>query len=206
MIKLRNVNKYFNYKKRNQIHVANNISLDFPTTGLVCLLGPSGSGKTTLLNLISGLDKAHSGSIEIDGRIVEKEKDWTYLRNYKFGYIFQNYLLLPEFSVYENLEFRLKEYKLSNEEVERRIDYVLREVGIEKFKYRMHSELSGGQQQRISIARELIKSPDIYIADETTGNIDEKNTTQVMNILKKLSVKSLVILEIGRASVGKERR
>lgn len=194
MIKLRNVNKYFNYKKRNQIHVANNISLDFPTTGLVCLLGPSGSGKTTLLNLISGLDKAHSGSIEIDGRIVEKEKDWTYLRNYKFGYIFQNYLLLPEFSVYENLEFSLKPYKLSIEEVERRIDYALRAVGMEKFKYRMPSELSGGQQQRISVARALIKSPDIYIADEPTGNIDEKNTTQVMNILKKLSVKSLVIL------------
>src|SRR5690606_8497167 len=108
MIKLRNVNKYFNYKKRNQIHVANNISLDFPTTGLVCLLGSSCSGKTTILKLISGLDKAHGGSIKIDGRIVEKEKDWAYIRNYKFGYIFQNYLLLPVFSVYEDLEFSLK--------------------------------------------------------------------------------------------------
>src|SRR5690554_7435659 len=135
MIKLRNVNKYFNYKKRNQIHVANNISLDFPTTGLVCLLGPSGSGKTTLLNLISGLDKAHSGSIEIDGRIVEKEKDWTFLGNFKFGNIFKNYLLFPDFSVYENLEFSLKHFKLVFEEVERGIDNALGEVGWENFNY-----------------------------------------------------------------------
>lgn len=194
MIKLSNVNKYYNYKKRNQIHVSNNISLTLPDKGLVCLLGPSGSGKTTLLNIIGGLDKLDSGLIEIDGKVINTEKQWNYYRTYKFGYIFQNYLLINDLNVYENLEFSLKPFNLTTKEVNERINYALKAVSMDKYKYRMPNELSGGQQQRIAIARALIKSPDVYIADEPTGNIDEKNTTIVMNILKKLSLSSLVVL------------
>lgn len=196
MIKLNNLNKFYNKHSRNEIHVVNNISLEFPKTGLVCLLGPSGSGKTTLLNVIGGLDSVDNGVIEIDGKTITRYNDrvWNYYRNKKFGYIFQNYLLLQDLTVYQNLELCIKAFNLSKLEMEERISYALKAVGMERFKNRKPTELSGGQQQRVSIARALIKSPEVYIADEPTGNIDESNTTQIMNILKKISQNSLIIL------------
>lgn len=196
MIRLNRVNKYFNKNKSNQIHVINNATLEFNSTGLVCLLGPSGSGKTTLLNVIGGLDKIDSGEIEFKEYKISKYKanKWDVIRNYHFGYIFQNYVLLPELTVYQNLELVLKMLNLDKEEIERRIDYALEAVGMVKYKKRRPGQLSGGQQQRVAIARALVKSPDVVIADEPTGNLDEKNTTQIMNIIKKISKECLVIL------------
>ncbi|HHW99704.1 MAG TPA: ABC transporter ATP-binding protein, partial [Acholeplasmataceae bacterium] len=196
MIKIRNVNKFFNKNKSNEIHVINNTTLEFPNTGLVCLLGPSGSGKTTLLNVVGGLDKIDSGEINFKNYKINRYKanKWDFIRNHHFGYIFQNYILLPELTVYQNLELVLKMLGLSKEEINERIDYALEAVGMIKFKKRKPTQLSGGQQQRIAIARALVKSPDVVIADEPTGNLDEKNTTQIMNIIKKISNECLVIL------------
>jgi len=190
------MNKYFNKKKTNEIHVINNTTLEFPDKGLVCILGPSGSGKTTLLNIIGGLDKIDSGEIIFKNYKIKKynARKWDLIRSKHFGYIFQNYLLLPDLTVYENLELVLKMFNLDKEEVEKRIEYALSAVGLEKYKKRKASKLSGGQQQRIAIARALVKSPDVVIADEPTGNLDEKNTIQIMNIIKKISKECLVIL------------
>jgi len=196
MIKIRNLHKYFNKNKANEIHVIDETNLDFPKTGLVCLLGPSGSGKTTLLNVVGGLDKVNSGEIIFDDITLKRynANKWDNIRNHHFGYIFQNYILLPDLSVYENLEFVLKMLDLKPEEINERIDYALEAVGMVKYKKRKPGQLSGGQQQRIAIARALVKSPDVVIADEPTGNLDEKNTTQIMNIIKKISKECLVIL------------
>jgi len=196
MIKIRNLHKYFNKNKANEIHVIDETNLDFPKTGLVCLLGPSGSGKTTLLNVVGGLDKVNSGEIIFDDITLKRynANKWDNIRNHHFGYIFQNYILLPDLSVYENLEFVLKMLDLKPEEISERIDYALEAVGMVKYKKRKPGQLSGGQQQRIAIARALVKSPDVVIADEPTGNLDEKNTTQIMNIIKKISKECLVIL------------
>ena len=196
MVKLNNINKFYYKNKSNQIHVINDTSLSFPKTGLVCLLGPSGCGKTTLLNVIGGLDKIDSGEIIIDDVVINKYQPnkWDDLRNRHFGYIFQNYNLLPNLTVFQNLEFVLKMFNFKKEEVEERINYALSAVGMIKYKKRKPNQLSGGQQQRIAIARALVKSPNIVIADEPTGNLDEKNTTQIMNIIKKLSKECLVIL------------
>lgn len=196
MIQIKNVNKYFNKRKNNEIHVINQTSLDFPSTGLVCLLGASGSGKTTLLNVVGGLDKIDSGEITFKDYSIKKYKasKWDNLRNRHFGYIFQNYILLPDLTVYQNLELVLKILNLNKEEIDKRIDYALDAVGMLKFKKRKPTQLSGGQQQRIAIARALVKSPDVVIADEPTGNLDEKNTTQIMSIIKKISKECLVIL------------
>jgi len=196
MIEVKNLNKYFNKNKQNEIHVINDTNIRFPKTGLVCLLGPSGCGKTTLLNVIGGLDKVDSGEIVINDVKINKynSKRWDYIRNLHFGYIFQSYILLPDLSVYQNLKFVLKMLNLREEEIDERIDYALNAVGMIKYKKRKARQLSGGQQQRIVIARALIKSPNIIIADEPTGNLDEKNTTQIMNIIKKLSKECLVIL------------
>lgn len=196
MIAIKNVNKYFNKRKSNEIHVINNTSLEFPANGLVCLLGASGSGKTTLLNVVGGLDKIDNGEIVFKDYSIKKYKSsqWDFIRNRHFGYIFQNYILLPDLTVYQNLELVLKILNLDKDEIDQRIEYALDAVGMLKFKKRKPTQLSGGQQQRIAIARALVKSPDVVIADEPTGNLDERNTTQIMSIIKKISKECLVIL------------
>ena len=204
MIKISKLNKYFYRKKSNEIHVINDTSLEFPETGLVTILGESGSGKTTLMNVIGGLDDFYSGSIEIDNFKINKysSKVMDRIRNEKVGYIFQNYLLLQGRTVYENLEILLNMYELNETEKNERIDYVLQAVGMMKYKKKSVSELSGGQQQRVAIARALIKSPSLILADEPTGNLDEKNTIQIMNIIKKISKTTLVILVSHEMSIA----
>ena len=196
MIKISNLNKYFYRHKSNEIHVINDTTLEFPETGLVTILGESGSGKTTLMNVIGGLDDFQSGSITIDNLEINKysARVMDRIRSEKVGYIFQNYLLLQGRTVYENLEILLNMYNLSLEEKNERIDYVLKAVGMLKYKKKNVNELSGGQQQRVAIARALIKSPSLILADEPTGNLDEKNTIQIMNVIKKISKTTLVIL------------
>lgn len=197
MITLKNVNKYFNRFKKNQIHVINNTSLDFKDTGLVALLGPSGCGKTTLLNAIGGLDKISSGKIYINGikmpRRFNHKKDK--IRTLNIGYIFQNYNLLDNMSVYDNIALSLKMIGIKNKkEIKRRVEYVLNKVDMYRFRNRPCSMLSGGQRQRVGIARALIKNPSVIIADEPTGNLDSKNTIEIMNIIKAISMEKLVIL------------
>ena len=196
MIKITNLNKYFYRKKSNEIHVLNDISIEFPESGLVTIIGESGSGKTTLMNVLGGLDDFYSGNIEIDDYKINKysSRKVDRVRNEKIGYIFQNYLLLQNRTVYDNLKIVLDMYKLTEEQMNSRIDYVLESVGMLKYKKKNVSHLSGGQQQRIAIARALIKSPSLILADEPTGNLDEKNTIQIMNIIKKISEKTLVIM------------
>ncbi|MGD9605476.1 MAG: ATP-binding cassette domain-containing protein [Bacilli bacterium] len=196
MISVKNLHKYFNRNKQNEIHVINDINLTFPKTGLVCLLGPSGSGKTTLMNVISGLDRVHSGEIDFREHKITKynANEWDLIRNRYFGYVFQNYVLLPDLTVFQNLEFVLKMFNLTQEEINQRIDYALDAVGMVKYKKRRPTQLSGGQQQRVAIARALVKAPDVVVADEPTGNLDEKNTLQIMNIIKKVSQDCLVIM------------
>lgn len=204
MIKINKLNKYFNKKHTNQIHVINDATIEFPSVGLVTILGESGSGKTTLLNVIGGLDSFDSGSIQVDEYLIKKycASKIDRMRNEKIGYIFQNYLLLTDRTVYYNLELMLNMYKISNDEKKQRIEYTLKAVGMLKYKNKLVSELSGGQQQRIAIARALIKSPSVILADEPTGNLDEKNTLQIMNIIKKISEKVLVIMVSHEKSIA----
>ena len=196
MIKITKLNKYFYHRKSNEIHVINDVSIQFPDTGLVTILGESGCGKTTLLNVLGGLDSFYNGTIEYDNNKIEKYswRKMDKIRNDKIGYIFQNYLLLPQRSVFDNLKLLLNMYDISDSEKEERIDYVLEAVGMLRYKRKNVSELSGGQQQRVAIARALVKSPSLIFADEPTGNLDEKNTIQIMNIIKKISKNVLVIL------------
>ena len=196
MIRINNLDKRYNKNRPNEIHVINNISLELQEKGLIALLGPSGSGKSTLLNAIGGLDKVDKGSIEIDGTVLNKYKsaEWDHLRNKHIGYIFQNYILLEDQTVYENIYFALLLTGIHKDLIDERIEYALRAVKMEKFAKRKARNLSGGQQQRVAIARALAKSPDIIIADEPTGNLDAQNSTQIMNIIKHISKECLVIL------------
>lgn len=206
MISVKHIDKYFNRRKKNEIHVLNDISLDFPHKGLVILLGASGSGKTTLLNVIGGLDSIQSGKIVIDDNTIEKydAQTWDQIRNEHIGYIFQNYNLLPELSVFDNIAFVLKMLGIKDKAyIEKRVNYVLNAVNMYPFRKKKALQLSGGQQQRVAIARALVKNPKIIIADEPTGNLDSKNTLEVMNIIKQISTEKLVILVTHEKDIAK---
>ena len=195
MIKLRGVNKYFNKGKRNEIHVINDTTLNLGTKGLVALLGPSGCGKTTMLNAIGGLDKVNGGDIFVDGvkitgRSTSKVDE---IRNLNIGYIFQDYKLVDNMTVYENVAMVLRMIGIRDEE-EIRIEYILQTLGIYRYRNRMADMLSGGERQRVGIARAIAKNPKIIIADEPTGNLDSANTIEIMNIIKAISRNRLVVL------------
>lgn len=196
MIKVNNLHKYYNKGKNSEQHVLNNINLEFGNTGLVCILGESGSGKTTLLNTIGGLDDFTSGTLKINDVTLTgyKSKLVEPIRNDHYGYIFQNYYLLKDYSVSYNVKIALNRYDLTEKEKNERTDYILNLLNISKFKNKPVSKLSGGQQQRVSIARALVKAPDIILADEPTGNLDEENTIRTMTILKSISTECLVLL------------
>lgn len=197
MIKLVKVNKYFNRFKKNQIHVIQNTSLEFENTGLVAILGNSGSGKTTLLNAIGGLDKVNKGKIYINGKKITKRFSGRVdkVRNLNIGYIFQNYNLINDMTVFDNVALALKMCGVKNkEEIKKRVNYILEVLGIYKFRNRYANMMSGGERQRVAIARALVKNPNIIIADEPTGNLDSKNSLEIMNIIKSISKNKLVIL------------
>ncbi len=197
MIKLEKINKYYYRHKKNQIHVIDNTSLDFGDSGLVALLGPSGCGKTTLLNVIGGLDRVSNGKIYINGKKITK-KSSNYIdkiRNINIGYIFQDYCLVDTMTVFDNVALSLKIIGIKNkEEIKKRVEYVLEKVGMYRYRNRFASMLSGGERQRVGIARAIVKDPNIIIADEPTGNLDSKNSLEVMNIIKAISKDRLVIL------------
>lgn len=197
MIKLENVNKYFNRHKKNELHVINNTSLTLEDKGLVALLGPSGCGKTTLLNAIGGLDKVNSGNIYINGEKITKRSvsKVDKIRNLNIGYIFQDYYLVNNITVFDNVALVLKINGINDKsEISKRVNYVLDKVGMYRYRNKYANMLSGGERQRVGIARAIVKDPSIIIADEPTGNLDSKNTIEVMNIIKAISKDRLVIL------------
>ena len=206
MIKIEKVNKYFNRFRRNSNHVINNTTLTLEDTGLVALLGPSGSGKTTLLNAIGGLDKVNSGKIFINGKKITGHNIYRIdkLRNLNIGYIFQDYKLVDNMSVYDNVALSLRTIGIKDKkEIDKRVTYVLESVGMYRYRKRPASMLSGGERQRVGIARAIVKNPNIIIADEPTGNLDSKNSLEVMNIIKKISEDRLVILVTHEVNLAK---
>ena len=197
MVKLEKVHKYFNRRRRNEIHIINNTSLELEDKGLVAILGHSGSGKTTLLNAIGGLDKVNKGKIYINGKKITRRRTNTVdkIRNLNIGYIFQDYKLLENMSVFDNVAISLRMIGLKNKkEIEKRVNYVLEAVNMYRYRNRPASMLSGGEKQRVAIARAIVKNPSIVIADEPTGNLDSKNSLEIMNIIKAISKEKLVIL------------
>ena len=193
MIEVKNLFKTYNVKG-NITKALDDVSIKFPETGMVFLLGKSGSGKSTLLNVCGGLDKADSGEIIIMGRSSStfSKADFDSYRNTYVGFVFQEYNILNEFSIEDNLSLALElQGKKKNKE---KVKELLEQVDMEGFAKRKPMTLSGGQKQRIAIARALIKDPKIIMADEPTGALDSKTGKQVFDTLKKLSKDHLVIV------------
>ena len=206
MIKIDRLNKYYNRGRKNQIHVINNTSIELPDKGIVALLGPSGCGKTTLLNAIGGLDRVNRGNIYINDKKITRRcvSKIDKIRNLEIGYIFQDYKLIDTMSVYDNVSIALKMIGIKDKNlIKKRVDYILDRLGIYRYRHRPCSMLSGGERQRVGIARALVKNPDIILADEPTGNLDSKNTIEIMNIIKSISRDKLVILVTHEVDIAK---
>lgn len=197
MVRLEKVNKYFFRRRRNEIHVINNTSMELSGKGLVALLGPSGCGKTTLLNVIGGLDKVNRGKIFVNGQRITRRRTGKIdkIRTLNIGYIFQNYNLVEDMTVFDNVALALKMVGITDKkEIEDKVRYVLEKVGMIRYRNRYVNMLSGGERQRVGIARAIVKNPTIIIADEPTGNLDSRNTLEVMNIIRTIAEEKLVIL------------
>ena len=193
MIKISNLNKIYKSKKRKQCHALKDINLTLPDSGLVFVLGKSGSGKSTLLNLIGGLDNVTSGSIEVDGNNLAKfrENDFCNYRNTHIGFIFQDYHLIDELTVYENIVLSLNLRRLEDKDD---VKNALARVDLAGYEDRYPSELSGGEQQRVAIARAIVKKPRIILADEPTGNLDTNTAKAIVELLKELSKECLILI------------
>ena len=197
MLEINNVHKFFNKGKKSQVHVINDTTLSFKKNGLIALLGPSGCGKTTLLNCIGGLDSIKKGSIYINDKKISSKCSAKVdkIRNINVGYIFQDYKLVDNMTVFDNVALVLTMLGVKDKkEIKNRVEYVLDKVGMLRYKRRPAAMLSGGERQRVAIARAIVKDPNIILADEPTGNLDSKNSLEIMRIIKAISKEKLVIL------------
>ncbi len=196
MIRLNNVSKNYYSKKKKEINALYNINIEFKDKGFVCILGKSGSGKSTILNVLGALDKFDEGQLFINEFNTEnyKQKDWDNYRGKYVGFIFQEFNLLEDLTVKENIALTLEILEYNSVEILQRVEDILNKVDLTDFGDRRVNELSGGQKQRVAIARALIKNPYLILADEPTGNLDSETSLIILNLLKDISKEKLVIM------------
>ena len=183
LIEVKNLNKIYGSGEA-EVKALKNINLNIEQGEFVAIVGQSGSGKSTLLHLIGGADIPSSGEVIIDGKNIYKlkEKELSILRRRKLGFIFQFFNLIPVLTAQENIEMPVL---LDNEKIDKKyMNELLRILGLEERNNNYPSQLSGGQQQRVSIGRALANKPSIILADEPTGNLDSKNSKEVLELLK----------------------
>lgn len=189
MIKLKGVGKVYCTRRKRKIYGLQDINLSFPDKGLCVILGQSGGGKTTLLNILGGLDVKYEGEYEFMGKKL-CAKDFDELRQNHISFVFQDFNLIEDYTVSENVALGVTLSQDANASVSN----ALRKVGLDDYGNRYPKQLSGGQQQRIAIARALLKKSSVLLADEPTGNLDIENSTDIYNLLKEISRDKLVVV------------
>ncbi|MCQ2802297.1 MAG: ABC transporter ATP-binding protein/permease [Bacilli bacterium] len=194
-IRIENLSKEYKLKNSESFFALKNINASLPNTGLVTIIGKSGSGKSTLLNMIALLDTPTKGAIYIDNKDLKKYKNKTSFYKKKVGILFQNYNLLTDLSTSDNVLMPLLINGIRKSKALKKASEILEFVGISKEKYKLKSSLlSGGEKQRVALARSIVNSPEILLCDEPTGALDNNNSVLVMDLLKKISETTLVIL------------
>lgn len=194
MLQVNQVSKRYSINKTEQYLALDQVSFTLADSGCTFIIGKSGSGKSTLLNIMSGLDSFDQGEITVAGKSLKEmsEHERDAYRNTYIGFVFQEFHLLEEFTVYENVALALELQK--EKKVQVAVSSALAKVGLQGYEKRQINELSGGEQQRVAIARALVKNPKILFADEPTGNLDSQTSEQILSLLKQLSREMLVVI------------
>lgn len=187
LYEIKSLSKRYIQKGKN-IDALSNVDLVINTGDLISIQGPTGGGKSTLLQMLGGLDKPSSGSITLLGKNLEtmNESQLARTRGSQIGFIFQTFNLIPTLNALENVETALVPLGVSSLERRDRALQALELMGLSDRANHLPSELSGGQQQRIAIARALVKNPDVLLADEPTGNLDQDTRDQIMDVLESI--------------------
>ncbi len=200
MIKLKSLSKVYRTAYMETVAL-DSINLHIAKGEFVAVMGPSGCGKSTLLNVVGMIDNPTSGEYFFDGEEIgsRSENDLVDLRKQNIGFIFQNFNLIDDLSVHENVDLPLLYLGVSKKERRVRVDEALELVGLESRARHKPQELSGGQQQRVAVARSLVGNPKLILADEPTGNLDTRNGDDVMHMLALLKEKGATILMVTHA-------
>ena len=188
LLEVKSISKTYG-RGETAVHALKDVSFSIPKGEFVAIVGESGSGKSTLLNMVGALDTPTSGKVLIDGKDIFSMKDsnLTVFRRRNIGFIFQNFNLIPELNVEQNIIFPvLLDYQKPNKEY---LEELLKVLNLKERRNHLPSQLSGGQQQRVAIGRALITRPSIILADEPTGNLDTQNSSEVIALLKEAAKK-----------------
>lgn len=187
-ISLSNISKIYGTGEAKTLAL-DNISLNIKEGEFIAIMGSSGCGKSTLLNIIGAVDLPTSGEYKLKGKSVEKSNinKLSKIRNREIGFVFQNFALIKDYTVYENVELPLKFRKLSRKEKDEKIIKYLDALDMSKYKDKLVENISGGQQQRVAICRALVQEADLILADEPTGALDKENSENIMKLLTKLN-------------------
>ena len=197
LIEIKSLNKTFKMGEE-EIKAIDNVNFKIEKGEFVAIVGPSGSGKSTLMNILGLLDVADTGEYILDGENVERLSDnkLAEIRNKKIGFIFQHFNLLPKMNAAENVQVTLMYQGMDTKESKDLSYKLLERVGLKGREKHLPSQLSGGQQQRVAIARALVNNPEIILADEPTGALDSKTSTEIMEMLKLLNENGQTIILI----------
>jgi len=203
---LKDLNKSYSQNNK-KVQALKNVNLEIARGDLISIQGPTGGGKSTLLQMLGGLDQPTSGAISLADDHLEKlsESKLTEMRARKIGFVFQNYNLIPTLTALENVQTALVPQGVSKADSEKRAMAALESVSLADRANHLPAELSGGQQQRVAIARALVKNPEVILADEPTGNLDEETRDQIIDLLVNLNQQQgiTVILVTHDSSVAK---
>jgi len=195
LVELRNVSKVY-YLGEEEIRALDGVNLDIEEGEFISIIGPSGSGKSTLMHILGCLDSPSSGTIRLDGLMIERAsaRELAAIRNRKIGFVFQFFNLLPKLSVLQNVELPMIYSGIGGKERRERAMAALEAVDLSNRSKHRPSQLSGGQQQRVAIARALVNSPKIIFADEPTGNLDSHTGDAILTLFRKLSQQGRTIV------------
>lgn len=196
---LRNVTKIYGSSGAQQIRALNNVSFIIKKGDFISIMGPSGSGKSTMLNILGCMDTITTGEYVLNGKVIKDLSDveMSKIRNKNISFIFQNFALLKDYTVYENIEMILNCRKnMSSKEKKKIIYEYVEKLKIKDIMKKKIFEISGGQQQRVAIARALVSNAEIILADEPTGALDSKTGQEVLEILKKINKEGKTIIMV----------